>query len=424
MRIVSPSLLSKLQDKNQTAANNAEPKMNISLARARSSIMDSSYFTVETIRSKPGIGDISIGLQRLKPYGSPNRIYEIHIDNGIAKTATREYPDKRREGWKEQFEVGPAISVAICFDGRWERNSRMQWQIVTDKDPYIFYVKPDNKLYYRIWENEEEFLLAENVTKVKAIRGWKSTVVGTDDHGLIAAYIKSDGKVYYRNLCEQEDGKLIWDLERQVAGFSGNAVNLNLFITNDYRTGIIIENSQGRIFWYITSRNWAGMAIASDKIVARSNMKVEFIETTKHRAFKEEKILAGIDTKVNFLYASSFNKFIEIENIDNGEGDFGKEIIFTVHHDIYDIDVRDFELKDSRDVSFLILDIIKVRKKQYKLTLLDFNNAIGKVTLRFKGLYGKNEAGNKYDEFERTFIPINLVPLDIPIPTVEAIWNE
>ncbi len=65
MRIVSPSLLSKLQDKNQTAANNAEPKMNISLARARSSIMDSSYFTVETIRSKPGIGDISIGLQRL-----------------------------------------------------------------------------------------------------------------------------------------------------------------------------------------------------------------------------------------------------------------------------------------------------------------------------------------------------------------------
>ena len=51
MRIVSPSLLSKLQDKNQTAANNAEPKMNISLARARSSIMDSSYFTVETIRS-------------------------------------------------------------------------------------------------------------------------------------------------------------------------------------------------------------------------------------------------------------------------------------------------------------------------------------------------------------------------------------
>ena len=124
------------------------------------------------------------------------------------------------------------------------------------------------------------------------------------------------------------------------------------------------------------------------------------------------------------MYASSFNKFIEIENIDNGEGDFGKEIIFTVHHDIYDIDVRDFELKDSRDVSFLILDIIKVRKKQYKLTLLDFNNAIGKVTLRFKGLYGKNEAGNKYDEFERTFIPINLVPLDIPIPTVEAIWNE
>ena len=154
----------------------------------------------------------------------------------------------------------------------------------------------------------------------------ESTVVGTDDHGLIAAYIKSDGKVYYRNLCEQEDGKLIWDLERQVAGFSGNAVNLNLFITNDYRTGIIIENSQGRIFWFITSRNWAGMAIASDKIVARSNIKVEFIETTKHRVFKEEKISAGINTKVNFCMHQVLISLLRIENIDNGEGDFGKEI--------------------------------------------------------------------------------------------------
>lgn len=424
MRIIPPSLLSKLKDKNQTPSNNAEPKMNISLARARSSIMDSSYFTVETIRTKTGIGDISIGLQRLKPYGHPSAIYEIHIDNGIGKTAIRKYPDKRKEGWMEQFELGPASSVSICFDGRWIRNDKGRWQIVTDEKPYIFYVKHDNNLYVKLWDEVEEKLLAENVKKVKVIRGWKSAVVGTDDHGIIAAYIKNDGKIYYRNYSEQEDGNFIWENERQITEFTGTAINLNLFITNDYRTGIIIEDNNGKITWLITNRNWAGMAIASDKILARSDVKIKFIETTKHNTFKEERILVSTNIEVNILYASSFNKFIEIENIDNGEGDFGKEIIFTVLHEIYDTDIKDFEIRDSRNISFVISDILKIGNRKYKLMLLNFNNAKGEVTLRFKGLYGKNEADSRYDEFEGTFIPTGLVPIEIPIPTVEAIWNE
>ena len=126
--------------------------------------------------------------------------------------------------------------------------------------------------------------------KVKAIRGWKSQVIRTNDHGLIAAYIKNNGKVYYRNLCEQEDDKIVWEPE-EITEFAGTAVNLNLFITNDYRTGFIIENSQGKVYWYITSRNWAGMAIASDKILANPSIKLKFIETRKHKAFENEKLL-------------------------------------------------------------------------------------------------------------------------------------
>ena len=134
-------------------------------------------------------------LFRSVPYGAPSAIYEIHIDNGIGKTSIRRYPDKRKDGWQDQFEVGPVKAVAIAFDGRWIRNNKNRWQIVTDEKPYIFYTKNDNKLYVRLWDKEEETHLADNVKKVKAIRGWKSQVIGTDDHGLIAAYIKNNGKV-------------------------------------------------------------------------------------------------------------------------------------------------------------------------------------------------------------------------------------
>lgn len=424
MRRIDPPLLRRLNTNQQTPYNNSDPKMNISLARARSSIMDASYFTVETIRTKAGISDISIGLQRLVPYGAPSAIYEIHIDNGIGKTSIRRYPDKRKDGWQEQFEVGPVKAVAIAFDGRWIRNNKNRWQIVTDEKPYIFYTKNDNKLYVRLWDKEEETHLADNVKKVKAIRGWKSQVIRIDDHGLIAAYIKNNGKVYYRNFCQQEDGKIVWEPEREITQFTGTAVNLNLFITNDYRTGFIIENSQGKVYWYITSRNWAGMAIASDKILANASIKLKFIETTKHSLFENEKITAGIDIHADFLYASSFNKFIEIENIDDGEEDYGKVIIFKVLHEIYNIDIKDFEVKDSRNISFFISNIQKLDNKLFQLDLLNFNNAEGELSLNFKGIYGQNEAGNKFDKFSGKFIPTNLVPIDIPIPEVEAIWNE
>lgn len=422
MRIISPSLLNKLTDNNQTTYNNSDPRMNISLARARSSVMDSSYFTVETIRTKAGIGDISIGLQRLNPYGPPNAIYEIHIDNGIAKTSIRKYPDKRKEGWKDQFEVGPASSVAICFDGRWIINSKRQWQIVTKEKPYIFYIKPDNNLFVRLWDNEEEFLLGENIKKVKAIRGWKSTIVGTDDHGIIAAYIKNDGKVYYRNLCEQEDGRLVWELERQIVEFSGIAVNLNLFITNDYRTGIIIEDNNGKITWFITSRNWAGMAIAADTILARSDLRVKFIETTKYYTFNEERIVVNSNLEATFLYASGFNEFVDIENIDDGSGNYGKFVRFNTRYGLKNVNIDDFLLIDSNGRTF-----VGVNKEKegdlYIAEFMNFNNARGEVQLVFKGIYATNDAGYKYEEFVGSFTPINLAPVETPAPEVTAIYN-
>ena len=55
--------------------------------------MDSTYWTVETLREKEGLGDLSIAARRMKAYGSPDRLYNIYVDNGIVKTAMRDYPD-------------------------------------------------------------------------------------------------------------------------------------------------------------------------------------------------------------------------------------------------------------------------------------------------------------------------------------------
>ena len=79
MRSVTPHLNEKLTSTQQTPANKADPKMSIRVSRARTTVMDSDYWTVETIRTADNLGDISLAARRRVPYGSPDSIYEIHI---------------------------------------------------------------------------------------------------------------------------------------------------------------------------------------------------------------------------------------------------------------------------------------------------------------------------------------------------------
>ena len=117
MKPVSPSLLQKMNESLQTIGNNADPQMQVVVSRAKNTIQDADYWTVETIRETSGLGDISVAPRRFKSNGSPNRLYGIHVHNGEVKTLIREYPDKLKRGWVEQFILRLGSSVAVAFNG-------------------------------------------------------------------------------------------------------------------------------------------------------------------------------------------------------------------------------------------------------------------------------------------------------------------
>ena len=125
MRQFPPVLSSKIGQTLHTIGNNSQPKLEVLISRAKNAVYDSSYWTVETIRETSGLGDVSVAPRRFKTYGGPNRIYEIHVRDGQVYTSIREYPDKLREGFKNQFSLGPGSSVAIAFNGYWERYRKL-----------------------------------------------------------------------------------------------------------------------------------------------------------------------------------------------------------------------------------------------------------------------------------------------------------
>jgi len=280
----------KLKSNQQTPANNASPKMSIQVSRARATIMDSDYWIVETIRQKNGLGDIGVTPRRFKPYGHPNRIYEIHVDNGIVGTAIREYPDYFKEGWKDQFTLGNGSSVAIAFDGNWQRY-RGVWRLVTEEKPWIFWVDSSGVLWRQLWDDSStRFQLDTDVVYVRAIRAWRNQYFAELDQGIVVGYVKTDGTVWYRNYCRQADGTTIWEIARVLPTVSG-AVHLNLFLTNDYRLGFCIERTNKEIQWLVSQRNWSGMAVDTETLAAyisAINVKLTAIENITNNIEREE----------------------------------------------------------------------------------------------------------------------------------------
>lgn len=391
----------------------------------KSVILDDRYINRSSIGFGIGFRESVITGRRLNVESGVDYLYRVSINNNIANVYSLRWTGGSDYGWVNEFNLGNASAVAIVMDGTWVHDGiENKFKLQTEEYPYLFWVSNGN-LYVQKWkDSENKRLLSQNVTKVSSIRGWKNNTFITQDQGIVCAYIKTDGKVYYRNYCTQANGSVAWEKEREVTDFVGTATNVNLFITNDYRIGFVIEDNLNKTHILITDRNWAGMAIAPSKITAKPNINVGFIETTKHKGYFTERITSKPNIALNFLYASSFNEFTHIENIDDGTGNFGIKVKIKTKYRIYNCLSSEFRLTDGNNISFNCEGIENISPNEFVLTFMDFNNAVGEVKLSYVRTSGTNEAGYAFDDFEGTFIPTGLVPTQIPVPEVEAIWNE
>lgn len=430
MRSIPSSLQNKLTQRIQSVANNADPRMTVAVTRAKQAVTDAAYWTVETIRELEAtgiLGDIAVDARRFKPYGPPNRLYDIHVFDGVVWTAFREYPDIDQTGWVNQFTVGNGSSVAIAFDGHWERY-RDRWRFVSDEVPYIAWVDGAGVLWEQLWDDAtSKGQLATDVTQVTMMRAWKNTAIPELDQGVIAAYIKTDGKVYYRSYCQQADYSAFWEIERELTGFTGTAVSVNMFRTHDYRMGFIIEDSSGNVHWMITPRNWAGMASPAETIRATPSVSLEWNKIEKPvNDSHMETIQAVPDVGLmDFLYAGTTYKFVEASN------PTGLTIAFRTDYPIVPA-AGDFSIIDESSVSYYGISIAadpaypdkKDAGKYWIVTMDDFNNAIGAVTLTCNGTASTNQIGGVIDPFSIVFTPEGLVPFFVDPPVVEEVWNE
>jgi len=422
MRSLPSSLTAKVKQSLQTIGNNSQPKFKIAISRAKTTVSDANYWTVETIRTKAGLGDVSVAPRRyLRANGGPDRLYEIHVDNGQVHTAIREFPDKLKQGWQTQFELGAGSAVSIAFNGYWKRHKKL-WRLITEDKPWISWVDGAGVLWSQRWDDETTKIQIDiDVSKVKMIRAWKNVNIPENDQGVVVGYIKTDGTVWYRSYCQQANYSYIWEHARHITQFEEPANTLNLFITNDYRMGFTIQSTNDQMYWLITPRNWSGMALEKDVITVSAKATIDLQPVTYHNMFTDDYINVSATASATMLFGSTENSVVRVENIEV-EGDWGRYIEVDIKHPWYTL--PHVVLTDMTNMTTIPIDYITLDGLIRVSNDLEFgiNAVVGDIRIVFTN--GQNEAGIPYDPFEVTFTPQNLVPPMIPIPEVLEVWNE
>ena len=329
MRTIPAPIIEKLKSLQQTKANNADPRINLVMQRTRRYIEQGSTLNPVTLWDRPGLGSIDISYRRESRMTAPDKIYIIYIESGEAHVARTDYIKSIEQAneWEYLYTLGPAVDVAIEFDGRWERTHRdaevcfdspAQWTHVTMGDPYIFLVLADGSLTVQQGQGVPT-TLATGVSKVAALRGWKNVYRWQHDHGVICAYIKSNA-VHYRTFAlqgsEANPQPAAWEAERQVTVLPTPAVNVGLFRTNDFRAGFLCE-SNGEIHWAITDRNWAGMAIRDHTVRARGTGLSALLTRIFYHERYSIHTIAATGSEVQALYCPNiYPEVISARNID------------------------------------------------------------------------------------------------------------
>jgi hypothetical protein len=433
MRYISPSMLTKINKKIHTQANDNDPRINLILQRTHRYIEQGAIMAPITLWERDNLGPIAVTYRREDHMKAPDYVYIVYIEAGIAHVVRQEYIKsiEERNDWEYLYALGPAIDVAIEFDGRWERthpdaevcfDSPARWSLVTFGEPYIFRVLPGGSLVVHQGNGAPFELVATGVTKIAALRGWKNVYRWNHDHGLICAYVR-DGAVYYRSYCMQGDDSdprpAAWEIERD-PGLPTPAQDVALFRTNDYRVGILAE-SNGEIHWKISDRNWAGMAIPPHTVAARGDgVYVRFARITYHEGQTVHTVTGtGLVDLVSLLYAMPDNAWLHVEN------DGPTTVCAHARHYLTNLDPVDFRIVDSAGLVFGVLDVTN-GGKDFIFTVENLNfSTPGDLTLKFLGSGNtKGEAGQDVDPFELTFTPTGLDYVDVDPPEVEAIWNE
>ena len=426
MRNISNSILKKLNSRVQAGKN----KLSASLwvGRPVTPLVEDRFLEKQNAFQNNGISAIDISICRPQIMRGATYVYVAYIESGIAKVKRARYREDMADHiWEDVDFQEEAIDVSICFDGTMPKSISGYVEFVTETEPWIFWVNNAGTLYGKKLGQEEPILLAEtNCSKVSSVRAMWSDY-GNFDFGLVIFFLLN-GKPYYRQLSNKE-----W-FDAEVISFGPDTTysDIAAFRTWDYRIGIQVKSTDNKFYELFTQFMGVGRQNAEHITLSDLEVKTNAIELTRHnsKSNDEHVTLSNLEVPTLYrgLYSLSVPKFIEAYNIKDENEDWGTTVVVKLDVHIVKEQVESlysqFVLVDSTNVRYTPSGaILHDDGKTITFTFMNFNNAIGTCKIQYFPGTIKSMAGISMESAYINFTPENLVPVSIPVPEVEEIWN-
>ena len=427
MRSVPSYIEERLKKNIQTRANDSAPSASIWLGRPSNPLTNGDFLERETIISG-SVTDASIAVCHPRARQVGTDIFVAYVSDGVAKVVMAKNKTKiDYRAWLDMDFEEDATAVSIAFDGTMVKSYGHEMEFVTEKTPWVFWAN-DGALYAQKLGGETIILAEGNCTDVSAIRAaWSQA--NTFDFGLVVFFILN-GTLYYRQLIRNE-----WT-DAEVVSFGPSGVRwsgVSAFRTWDFRVGVQLKSTDGNVYELFTQFMGIGTRNAEHVEIANMRTKTDIIRIgytdVKHATEHVEVADMSVPTAYLGIYELGTPNLLDVYNIDDGYGDWGKKVVLSFDKELNNNTVQAsigsfYFIDENEDYYFPIS--IKMDKTGRRATLefVDFNNARGVCVMHYDPGTVVTMLNETLSAQQGMFIPTGLVPNDIVLPEVVEILAE
>lgn len=429
MRDFDSDILQKIESKNQTVANNAQPYASLKISRKSVPLHNAKLLDRKVIRrTDPGLitdSDIAVSHHRFK--GSDETIWNVFIrNNKLYLRYGKNVPNILETTWTQYNFDQTAQACAIAFDSEVYQNAKGIQEFVTREYPFVFYVD-EGQLSVIMMNNgawQTEVLAEQNVTDVSVVRG-PSSAHGGWDLGLDVFFLMN-GNLYYRQFIEG-----VWyDAELVTLTIPDETYEeIEAFRTWDYRVGVQVLTASGKLYQIITFTEGIGARGAEHVgVKIKSDVLLRAIQRIETQEVEHIGVVASANYKLTYGHSAIPTSVNNIEDENENWGTKIKIIFdYPIHNDNATISM--FTLVDSRGINYLCEDFrIAPGGRSLILTFADFNLAglADNITVTYTkpASGGLMSPATQTNSFTLTFEPENLVPPAIDPPTFDYAINN
>lgn len=252
-----------------------------------------TLYTIETSR----IGTRDIGVEGnvldftfsgIREKLHPHEVWVMakDVSSDIVKIQHGEYdPDFNAVSFEYDVEYGAeVVNGAIEFDGYWGKNTQKvnALKFISNPRPKVLLQRANGSLKYGYYNRPDfpDLVIEEaNVVDCAMVRGWNMRDIAQqkNDMGMVVAYIKADGKAYYKTIVDGVQDKNPYNLT--FSGATEPLTEIRLFRTNDYRVGFTAVDSLGEAYTILTDRYYQGDSVESTYLIGDFRMAGNIIQT-------------------------------------------------------------------------------------------------------------------------------------------------